>query len=169
MIEAIIKSETRKKLLIKFFVNIANKGYLNQLAGEFSESTNSIRKELNNLTDANYLTRKSIKNKVIYQANTNHPLFNDVQNIIKKYLGIEKIIESVLDRMGDVNKIFLLGDYANGIDSGQIDILVTGEKLNVEYISDLEKKLNKLINKKVVINTSIYEDVLIDKLLVFSL
>ena len=55
MLETLITSKTRLRLLIKFFINIANKGYLNSLANEFGESTNSIRKELNNLTSAGYL------------------------------------------------------------------------------------------------------------------
>ena len=50
MLESLITSKTRLRLLIKFFVNIANKGYLNSLASEFGESTNSVRKELNNLS-----------------------------------------------------------------------------------------------------------------------
>ena len=168
MIDAIIKSQTRRKILIKFFINIANTGYLNQLAEEFSESTNSVRKELNNLTDANYLTKKISKNKVIYKANDKHPLYYELQTIVKKYLGIEKMIETVLDRMGDLDQIFLLGDYAKGIDSEQIDILITGHSLNIEYIYGLEQKLNELLNKKVVIITSNSSDIRIDKLLVFS-
>ena len=100
MIESIIKSQTRQKLLIKFFVNIANTGYLNQLADEFSESTNSVRKELNNLTKANFLLKKTVQNKVLYQANKNHPLFNDLHSIVKKYLGIEDLVSTVLEKMG---------------------------------------------------------------------
>tara|TARA_B100000963_G_scaffold107153_1_gene93151 strand:- start:5984 stop:6493 length:510 start_codon:yes stop_codon:yes gene_type:complete len=168
MIDAIIKSQTRRKLLIKFFINIANTGYLNQLAEEFSESTNSVRKELNNLTKAKYLNKDIVKNKVIYKANTKHPLFSELQNIIKKYLGIEEMINAVLERMGSVKEIYLLGDYARGVDADQIDILIMGPVLNFEYISDLEIKLSKLLNKKVVIITSSSSDIRIDKLLIFS-
>ena len=168
MFESIIKSQTRQKLLIKFFVNIANTGYLNQLADEFSESTNSVRKELNNLSEANYLEKKIVKNKVIYRANVNHPLFSDLQNMVKKYLGIEDLVETVLERMGNVSQIYLLGDYARGIVSDQIDILITGKKLNTEYISGLEMKLEKLLNKKVVIISSSSAGLKIFKLLVFS-
>ena len=113
MFESIIKSQTNKAL-IKFF-EYSNTGYLNQLADEFSESTNSVRKELNNLSEANYLEKKIVKNKVIYRANVNHPLFSDLQNIVKKYLGIEDLVETVLERMGNVSQIYLLGDYARGI------------------------------------------------------
>ena len=168
MIDAIIKSQTRRKLLIKFFINIANTGYLNQLAEEFSESTNSVRKELNNLTEANFLKKEFIKNKVVYKANVNHPLFTEIQNIVKKYLGIEKMIGTVLEKMGSVNEIYLLGDYARGINSDQIDILIKGANLNFNYISELEIKLGKILSKKVVIITSSNSNLRIEKLLVFS-
>ena len=84
MLESIITSKTRLNLLIKFFVNIANKGYLNSLASEFGESTNSVRKELNNLTNAGYLIKKDSNNKIIYSANQNHPLFSVLQSIVRK-------------------------------------------------------------------------------------
>ena len=78
------------------------------------------------------------------------------------------MIEAVLERMGKVDQIYLLGDYARGIDSDQIDILITGDKLNIEYISALEQKLSKLLSKKIAIITSLNPDVRIKKLLVFS-
>ena len=167
MLKTIIKSETRKKLLIKFFINIANTGYLNQLADEFSESTNSVRKELNNLTKANFLEKKYIKNKVVYKANVNHPIFYELQNIVKKHLKIEELVNAILSKMGSVDEIYLLGDYARGVNSDQIDLLITGKQLNTNYIAELEKKLEKLINKKVVIISSSSPDIKIYKLLVF--
>ena len=104
MLDSLITSRTRLRLLIKFFLNIANKGYLNGLANEFGESTNSVRKELNNLSSAGYLKKYSENNKVIYKANDSHPLFKIIQKIVKKHLGIEEILETVLKRIGDVKK-----------------------------------------------------------------
>ena len=75
MLGELITSKTRLRLLIKFFVSQANRGYLNGLATEMSESSNAIRKELNHLYDAGYLTKvKNDKNKIEYQANSRHPL-----------------------------------------------------------------------------------------------
>ena len=65
MLDSLITSKTRLKMLIKFFVNTTNKGYLNGLANEFNESTNSIRKELNNLSAAGYLHKVKSNNKII--------------------------------------------------------------------------------------------------------
>ena len=85
MLEHLIKSKTRLKLLIKFFVNIDNTGYLNGLANEFGDSTNSIRKELNNLS-VRFLNKSTLNNKVIYFANNNHPLYHTLRKIIRQHL-----------------------------------------------------------------------------------
>ena len=149
MLNKLITSKTRLRLLIKFFINQANSGYLNGLASEFNESTNSIRKELNHLSEAGYLEKFKDQNKVAYKANTNHPLFEILQKVVYKHLGLEEIIERVLERMGQVQKILLVGDYAEGRDSGTIDVVLIGNKLNTEYIEALEKKVESLIQRKV--------------------
>ena len=149
MLNKLITSKTRLRLLIKFFINQANSGYLNGLATEFKESTNSIRKELNHLSEAGYLEKFKDQNKVAYKANTNHPLFEILQKVVYKHLGLEEIIERVLERMGPVQKILLVGDYAEGRDSGTIDVVLIGDKLNTEYIEALEEKVEDLIDRKV--------------------
>ena len=64
MLGELITSKTRLRLLIKFFVSQANRGYLNGLATEMGESTNSIRKELNHLQGAGYLDKCLSKTSV---------------------------------------------------------------------------------------------------------
>ena len=76
MLNSLITSKTRLRLLIKFFISQANRGYLNGLANEMGESTNSIRKELNHLYDAGYLEKVKNDNKVEYKVNSKHPLYN---------------------------------------------------------------------------------------------
>jgi len=149
VLNSLITSKTRLRLLIKFFINQANSGYLNGLASEFNESTNSIRKELNHLSEAGYLEKYKDNNKVGYRANTEHPLFDILQKVVYKHLGLEEIVERVLERMGPVQKILLVGDYAQGLDSGTIDVVLVGNQLNTEYIDVLEEKVESLIDRKV--------------------
>lgn len=136
-------------MLIKFFVSAANNGYLNGLATEFNESTNSIRKELNNLSGAGYLLKSKKNNKIIYNANTSHPLFAVLQKIVRKHIGLEQIVETVIERIGDVDHIALIGEYAKGIDSGNIEIVVNGSKVNNEYLKNIESKIKKKIGRNV--------------------
>jgi hypothetical protein len=127
----------------------ANTGYLNGLANEMGESTNSIRKELNHLHDAGYLNKVKLDNKVEYKVNSNHPLYETLRKVVLKHLGLEDLVEAVLERMGNVEYINLTGDYAKGIDSGNIEVFLVGKDLNFNYISQLEEKIENLIGRKV--------------------
>lgn len=149
MLDTLITSKTRLRLLIKFFVSQANHGYLNGLAIEMGESTNSIRKELNRLFDAGYLKKVKINNKIEYKANTKHPMFDALQKVVRKHLGIQDMIEAILERMGKIEKIILIGDYANGIDSGNIEAVLVGNNLDMEYIINIQNKVEKLVNRKI--------------------
>jgi biotin operon repressor len=149
LLETLITSKTRLRLLIRFFVVAANKGYLNGLAQEFGESTNAIRKELNHLAEAGYLIKSKENNKIQYLANTAHPLFSSLQKIVWQHLGLEFIAEQVIERMGNVEVISLVGDYAKGIDSGTIEIRITGDQLNEDYFIRLSKKLSSQLKRNV--------------------
>ena len=122
---------------------------MNGLAAEFNESTNSIRKELNHLSEAGYLEKYKDNNKIAYKANIRHPMFEILQKVVLKHLGLEEIIDHVLAQIGEVNEIHVLGDYAKGIDTGLIEVLLIGNELNTKYLTNLEEKIEKLIERKV--------------------
>ena len=149
MLNSLITSKTRLRMLIKFFVSAANNGYLNGLANEFNESTNSIRKELNNLSSAGYLLKSKKNNKIIYNANTSHPMFSILQKIVRQHLGLDEIVETVIERIGDIDQIALAGDYAKGIDSGNIEIIINGSKVNKEYLENIKPKIKNKIGREV--------------------
>ena len=149
MLSSLITSKTRLRMLIKFFVSAANNGYLNGLANEFNESTNSIRKELNNLSSAGYLLKSKENNRVIYNANTSHPMFSVLQKIVRQHLGLEDIVETVIERIGNVDQIALTGEYAMGTDSGNIEIIINGSNVNKEYLENIKPKIKKKIGREV--------------------
>jgi len=165
MLNSLITSKTRLRVLVKFFIRAANKGHLNALASEFGESTNGVRKELNKLKDAGYLISNKEQNKVIYRANTEHPLYSVLQQLVKKHLRLDEMVEAIVKRIGDVQKIILIGDYAKGIDSGTIEVLLIAKNINENYIIELEKKLKNKIGRKVVFTMESEDDgiVLYDK------
>ena len=169
MLGELITSKTRLRLLIKFFVSQANRGYLNGLATEMGESTNAIRKELNHLHDAGYLQKEKSNNKIQYKANTKHPMFSVLQKVILKHLGLEDAVEIVLERMGDVEQIILIGDYAKGIDSGKIEMIIVGKDLNTSYVQNLEDKLEKLINRKVAFYLSASRSLSDNEIILFNI
>lgn len=148
MLETLISSRTRIKLLLRLFLNPGTTAYLRGLADEFDESTNSVRVELNRFEDANMLLSESKGNKKLYKANDKHPLFRDIHSILLKYIGVDRIIEMVMERMGKLEKIVLAGDYARGIDSGIIDLVFVGD-IDKNYLVEVVSKIEKKIDKKV--------------------
>lgn len=148
MIEALISSKTRIKLLLKFFLNSNNRAYLRSLETEFGESTNAIRVELNRFEDAGMLSSYVAGNRKYFQANTGHPLYTEVHNILRKQIGIDQIIENIIERLGDVEQVFITGALAKGIDSSIIDLVFIGE-VNKGYLISLIEKVEKLIARKI--------------------
>jgi len=147
-LEGLISSKTRIKLLIRLFVNPATRAYLRELAKEFGVSTNSVREELNQLTQANLLKSEKNARNVFYQANENHPLFPELKSMVAKVVGIDKVIDGIVKRLGNVEKAYILDDYAEGKDTGIIDLLLVGE-IDQYHLNDLSRKTERYIDRKI--------------------
>ena len=148
MIETLISSKTRIKLLLKFFLNSSTTAYLRSLESEFGESTNGIRLELNRLEDAGMLSSFTEGNKKMFKANTKHPLFKEVRTMLMKTIGLDQIILNVIERLGDVDQVFLIGDFARGSDSPIIDLIFIGE-IDKNYLVSLVERAEVLVKRKI--------------------
>ncbi len=148
MLDALITSKTRIKLLLKFFLNSGKQDYLRNLESELGDNTNAIRVELNKLEAAGLLRSFSQGNKKIFQSNTSHPLFPDINSILMKITGLDQLISRVLNNVGELNEVYLTGDLAQGTDSELIDLILVGD-INREYFSELVIKAEKHIQKKI--------------------
>lgn len=148
MLDSLITSKTRVKLLLKFFLNPNTKSYLRELASEFGESTNAVRVELNRLAEAGLLKTSSEGRTKLYQADVEHSLFKDLNNIVKKYFGIDQLVDQVIHKLGNVELALIAGDYAQGIDSGIIDLVMVGD-IDKAYLQRLVEKSEELIERKI--------------------
>jgi len=148
MLDTLITSKTRVKLLLKFFLNPGTKSYLRGLATEFGESTNAIRVELNRLTDAKLLKSVNSGRTVEYRANKQHSLFKDLQSVVKKFVGLDKVAEELAAKLGDIQAAYVIGDYAKGNDSGLIDLVLVGQ-VDDEKLKEVTKKTEELIDRKI--------------------
>jgi predicted transcriptional regulator len=148
MLDSLITSKTRVKLLLKFFLNPESRAYLRELAEELGESTNGVRIELNRLTEAGLLQAENNGRTKVYRANITHPLFPDIQNMVKKYLGIDHLIHQVLTQLGTIQFAFVTGDYAQGKDSGIIDLVIVGN-IDRSFLFQLIDKAERIIKRKI--------------------
>jgi hypothetical protein len=136
---------------MKFFLNSDVSAHLRGLADEFGESTNAVRVELNRLCAAGFLRSAPTDGggrKKSYSANRAHPLFPELQRIVRKVLGIDQLVDGVVERLGNVKLALITGDYAHGIDSGIIDLALVGD-VDKQYLGALVEKVETLIARKV--------------------
>ena len=148
LLTGIITSKTRVKLLVRFFFNPEARSFLRELTREFNVSSNSVREELNQLTDAKLLVSKKSGRQVFYQANQNHPLFPELKSMVNKLMGIDQVIDGLVNRLGKLELAYLIDYYADGKDSGIIDLLLVGD-IDRYHLDDLSRKTERYIHRTI--------------------
>lgn len=149
MLDTLVTSKTRLKLILKFFLNPGSSAYLRGLAEEFGESSNAVRLELNRFEDAGLLESVAKGNKKLYQANQQHPLYKDINSIIRKTIGIDQIVEEVVAKLGDVQEAYVTGDFAVGKNGKTVDILLIGTEIHKDFLLKLIDKAETVIKRKI--------------------
>ena len=148
LLSGLISSKTRVKLLMRFFLNPQTRSYLRELAKEFDVSTNAVREELNQLTQTHLLKSEKSGRNVFYSANTAHTLFPELRSMVQKVMGIDQVIEGIVQRLGNLEQAFLIADYAEGKDTGIIDILLVGT-IDDYHLNDLTRKTERYTKRKI--------------------
>lgn len=118
------------------------------LEAEFGESTNAIRLELNRLEEAGMLISDADGNKKRYRANVSYPLYGEIHSILRKYIGLDTIISAVIENLGHVEKVYLTGNFAQGLDGPMIDLLIIGD-VDKAYLVKLIDKVEPLIHRRI--------------------
>ena len=155
VLEQLFKGKIRLKLLVKLFLNPNNKVFLRGLEREFNVSSNTVRLELGKLQEMQLIAEaENDSNARIkeYTANTQHPLFDSLRNIVFQYVGIDQIVEQILDKLGNVEKVYLTGALAEGRNANIVDLVLVGE-VDKAYMHRLCEKAETLIDKKIRIAT----------------
>ena len=148
MIETILQGKIRIKLLTRLLLNPSNQVYLRGLEREFGVSSNTVRLELNKLHDLNLIQVVDDGHVKKYTANTNHELFQGLRGYIFKQIGLDSLLESVFERLGELEAVYLTNDWANGKESPIIDFVVVGN-IDKIYMMTLIDKAEKVIGRKI--------------------
>jgi hypothetical protein len=76
-------------------------------------------------------------------------LFGDIHNIILKHVGIDRVVDTIVEKLGDLKKVYLVGDFSKGIDAQVIDLIFVGDNINRQYLLELVEKAEKMIERKI--------------------
>lgn len=151
MLQDIIISKCRVKLLQVFFAQPQEIFYIRQLVRATKEEINAVRRELTHLEKANLVKKEPRGNRLYYWLDKSQPLYGDLLSLVAKTVGLGGMIVDNKNKIGKVRLAALSGRFARGLPTkeGAVDLLVVGEieiaKL-AELIRGVESKLGKEIN-----------------------
>jgi hypothetical protein len=151
LLDNFFSGKIRVRLLTKLLLNPASKVYLRGLERDLGVSSNTVRLELNKLSEMHLIeileedAHAKVKH---YAVNTKHPLFSSLRGIILKYVGLDQILEEIIHKLGNVDKVYLTGDLAQGKNSTFVDLVIVGD-IDKAYLYKLIEKVEPLIGKKI--------------------
>jgi len=148
MLDSLITSKMRVQILMRLFLNPDSRSYLRELADDFHASPGHVRSELQQLHDAGLLTSEKDGRQIQYQANRSHPLFPELHSMVRKALGMDRILDSVIERLGSLEAAYLTGDYAAGKDTGIIDLVLVGD-IDQHNLADVTAKTQRQLERRI--------------------
>ncbi len=148
LLGALITSKTRIEILMRLFANPERRAYLRELAGELAVSPSQVKSELEHLSAGGLLTSARAGNRIRFAANPEHPLFPELTAMVRKALGMDRILESIVQRLGRLELALVVGDYALGRDSGLIDLVLVGA-IDQRNLADLVAKTERHLARKI--------------------
>ena len=85
-------------------------------------------------------------------ANKDHPLFPELRSMVSKVMGVDQLIDGIINELGDLERAYVIGDYAEGKDTGIIDLLlvVRVDKGHLNYLIErtehyIKRKIRSLV------------------------
>lgn len=171
MLDRLLGSQARAKILKIFLLNPHTKYYVRQLARQLGLQVNAVRRELDNLIGMSLILAESAKKendsegdteamprltrgdgmheKKYYRANLSFPLFEEIQAVfVKSHILYKNDFVDHLRTTGDVRLIVLAGFFVND-NEADVDLMIVGNINKTKFqkvLKDMEDELGREIN-----------------------
>lgn len=153
--DLLFPNQYRRKVLGLLLMRPEQQIHLRELARVIGAAPGTLKKELDALCEAGLLRAERVGNQVRFCANTAHPVFPELQALIRKTIGLADALRlSLAPLAGRIDAAFVFGSMASGTESAgsDIDLMVVGdagfaEIVDVTYAA--QATLGREINPKV--------------------
>jgi len=164
MIEQLLGSKTRVKLLQLFYSNPNRSFYVREITRKIDEQINSVRRELANLLSIGIIASDNTNNRLYYEVNQSYEFYEPLKLIfggeqeasktddkpapkVSKNPVATNVETDKLRALGNVELALYTGQFTRDETSG-VDVLVVGDinqHAMQKFITDLEAKEGKEI------------------------
>lgn len=129
MLDKIIISRVRVKVLCLFLLNPGKIFYVREIVRKTKEEINAVRRELAHLEKAKMLKKEKRANRLYYSFRRDYPLYFELLEIISKAYGLGAEILKQKARLGTIKFVMLSGKFIRGKErkADDVDLLVVGD------------------------------------------
>lgn len=151
MLQHIIPSKTRRKVLQLFYHHFGETYYLRRIVREIEEEVNAVKREVDILEKARVLHKEKRLNKVFYSLNKSFPLYEEFIRMFTKTNTLSSSLYKNLSKLGKIKFIAISMKYSKKlpIKEGEIYLLFVGVMVVPELntiIDEAEKEFGREIN-----------------------
>jgi predicted nucleotidyltransferase len=152
MLETLLGSKLRAKVLGWLFSHPGERYFVRQLTSLVKEDSTNVSRELIRLEKTGILVSTTEGRQKYYQANRESPLFDELHGLIVKTAGVADVLRSALAlAQGQIRVAFIFGSIASGNERrrSDIDVMIVGRisfEEVVSLLSPAEEKLKREVN-----------------------
>lgn len=153
--DLLFPNQYRRKVLGLLLMRPDQQIHLRELARVIGAAPGTLKKELDALCGVGLLRAERVGNQVRFCANTAHPVFPELQALIRKTIGLVDALRlSLAPLAGRIDAAFVFGSMASGTESAgsDIDLMVVGDAGFAEIVDATyaaQATLGREINPKV--------------------
>lgn len=122
----------------------------------------TIQAELRNLVGLDLVIKRRDGNRAYFRANTDHPLYPDIRNIVLKTGGLVDVLKNAIGEDPSILSVFIYGSIATGAEkaSSDLDLMVIG-RIGLRKLSKLLSNISGIVGRE--INPQILEPEILQK------
>lgn len=126
---AILFPRVRAEVLRLLFADSDREVHLRDLTRQAGLGLGTIQGELKKLSSADLVTSRRDGNRRYYRANSSHPLFHELQQLVLKTSGLREVLSAALRDVKGIEVAFVFGSLASGAGkaASDVDLFVVGD------------------------------------------
>jgi predicted nucleotidyltransferase len=126
---AVLFPQVRAEVLRLLFADAERELHLRDLTRQSRLGLGTVQGELEKLSASDLVTSRRDGNRRYYRANSNHPLFSDLQQLVLKTSGLRDVLAGALRGVRGVEVAFVFGSLASGSGkaASDVDLFVVGD------------------------------------------
>lgn len=155
MLDKLITSRCRRKVLRELMMNPDRKYHGRQLSRVIGESPAAVQRELHRLEETGLLTSVAKGNMRLYRADRSCPIYEEIHGLVLKTEGVGNFLLARLKSLGDAEEVLVFGSFATGNDvtaESDLDLMVIGHvdreqllRVTGELEADLAREVNYVL------------------------